>query len=331
VGERSPEWRWAWLFVRVVVTLSAVAWLVHRIDPARALADMRAAPWWAFCVPVGMLLVNAVIQGRRYQLLLAAGGVDISVLRTTRIVLQAVFVGQVLPRGGADVLRIAWLRRDTGRTDVVLAALLVARLFEVTVLAGLLVYALAWGVADRWPWVGLSALVFALAFGAFAIVALVAGRFGASAVERLPFSFLRRHGASFATALKAIGRDGGRVARAGLLSLPLAGGNVVAAWVVLGAYGLDIPAIDAFALIPAMDSVILLPVTVSGVGLREGVFVYVLSGLGITEATAVAMALTRWCGELGRAAVGGAMFLADGTLRTVGSAPSPGAEPGGDA
>jgi hypothetical protein len=52
-----------------------------------------------------------------------------------------------------------------------------------------------------------------------------------------------------------------------------------------------------------------LPVTLSGVGVREGVFVHALARFGATEELAVAIALTRWTGELGRAAVGGLMAL----------------------
>ena len=300
-------------------TGAAVAWILHRIDPSRALAQLVAAPWWAFAAPFGLMLVNGVIQARRYQLLLAAGGVALSMRVLLRVILQAIFVSQVLPRGGADVLRVAWLRGATGRVDAVLAALLMARLGEVTVMMSLLAYALAWGVADRWPWLGLSVGIFAMVFAVFSTAVLWTARFGPSALNRLPIPALRRHAAAFAQALQGIGRDRPALLRAMAWTVPMALGNVLAAWVVLRAYGLALSPGDALALVPSMDSVILLPVTINGVGLREGVFVHVLGSFGVVESTAVAMALTRWAAELGRAAVGGVWFLVGGTLPVRGS------------
>ena len=210
-------------------------------------------------------------------------------------------MGQVLPK---VVTLIAWLRRDR-RTDVVLGALVIARFFEVFVTL-LLLYALWWGVGGRWPWVGASAGC-----------SPRPSRPSSSSASRPRTSESgsggcrsprQDHVRAFGTALKAIGGDGRRLALAGALTLPLSAGNIAAAWVALHAYGLTLPLSDALALVPAMDSVILLPITVSGVGLREGVFVYVLRDMGVTEAAAVAMALTRWTGELGRSALGGVLF-----------------------
>jgi len=329
VAEATRTRRWAWALLRVGVTAAAVAWILHRVDPGRALAQLAAAPWWAFAAPFALMLVNGVIQARRYQLLLSAGGVSLPLRLLLRVILQAIFVSQVLPRGGADVLRLAWLRAATGRIDAVLAALMVARLGEVTVMMTLLVYALSWGVADRWPWLGLSAAIFALVFIGFSVSVLWTARFGPSALRRLPIAALRRNAAAFARALQGIGRDRGALARAMAWTVPMALGNVLSAWLVLRAYGLALPPGDALALVPAMDSVILLPVTVNGVGLREGVFVHVLTGFGVLESTAVAMALTRWCAELGRAAVGGVWFLVGGTLPVRGRAEDPSSGPGG--
>lgn len=315
--------RWLRLLGRIAVTVVAAGVILRRVDPGQALDLLRAAPWWAFAAPVAFMGGNAVVQGVRFQLLLRAGGVALPLPRVVRILLQAIFMGQVLPKVGAGVTLIAWLRRDTGRTDVVLGALVIARFFEVFVMTLLLLYALWWGVGGRWPWVGASAGMFAAAFSAFIVLSLAASHLGERIVRWVPIARAQDHVRAFGTALKAIGGDGRRLALAGALTLPLSAGNIAAAWVALHAYGLTLPLSDALALVPAMDSVILLPITVSGVGLREGVFVYVLRDMGVTEAAAVAMALTRWTGELGRSALGGVLFLLDGKVG-VRQAPSRG-------
>ena len=59
----------------------------------------------------------------------------------------------------------------------------------------------------------------------------------------------------------------------------------------------------------AADTVIALPVTINGIGLRESTFEILLAPLSVGGELAVAVALTRWVGELQRAAVGGILFL----------------------
>lgn len=312
---RSPTARrWLSRGVRVAGTAAAVAWLVRTVDLGAAVDVLAAAPWWAFGVPLGVLGCNAGVQALRYRLLFSAAGAHLSLWVALRVVLQSLFLGQVVPRGGADVFRVMWLRQATGQTATTLAVLLVTRVFEVTVLGSLLVYGLWWGVAARWPWVGASAALFASAFVGVGGFAVAVGVFGDRLIEWVPFELLKRQGRQFLAAVRQMGQDRRRVAWAAVLTLPLSAGNLIAAWTVLTAYGVVLELSETLALVPAMDSVILLPVSVSGIGLREGVFVHVLGGLGVTEATAVAMALSRWSAELGRAALGGVLFLAGGTL-----------------
>lgn len=313
--------RWLSLLVRVGGTGAAVWWVATKVDLRAAAGVLAGAPWWAFAVPMAVLGANALIQALRFRILFAAGDVDLRFAASLRVVLQALFIGQVVPRGGADVFRLLWLRRETGQTAVTVAAMLVARVFEITVLGGLLVYALAWGVGHRWPWVGASAALFAGSFLSVAALGALVSVYGERALAAIPVAAVRQHGKSFATAVATIGTDRRRLLHAALLTLPLSAGNLVSAWTVLHAYGVTLSLPDTLALVPAMDSVILLPVSVSGIGLREGVFVYVLGDLGVTEHTAVAMALCRWSAELARAAVGGVLFATGGRLRVRGSGP----------
>jgi hypothetical protein len=47
---------------------------------------------------------------------------------------------------------------------------------------------------------------------------------------------------------------------------------------------------------------------VSGLGIREGLFVHSFAAWHIPEAVALAIAFDRWTGELGRAVLGGVLF-----------------------
>jgi uncharacterized membrane protein YbhN (UPF0104 family) len=322
--ERRPRLpRWLGPLVRLVLTVVAVAWISRSVRPGAALAELRAAPAWVFAVPAALLFVNAGLHSLRLVVLLGGLGVRARVRDAFSAIVQAQFAGLVLPRGGGDVVKVAWLAKATGRLDAVLAALAVARLIEVVPWLLLLLYGLAWGLAGAYPLLGTSAASFAALFAAGLAVAVLVARLGDRLAARLPIG--REPALRFARALRALTAAPRALALASLLVVPTAALNVLSVWLVLRGYGVPMPLSEAAAVVPAADTVISLPVTVAGLGLREGVFVTFLAPWGVPESRAVAAAFTRWTGELARAAVGGVLFVASGRLR----GPSPEAASGG--
>lgn len=309
--------------MRLVLTVVAVAWISRTVHPGAAVAELRAAPGWVLLVPASLLFVNAGLHSLRLVVLLDGLGVRARAWDCFSAILQAQFAGLVLPRGGGDVVKVAWLARATGRLDAVLATLAVARLIEVVPWLGLLVYGLAWGLADRYPLLGTSAAGFAVLFSVGLLAAVLVARFGDRLASRLPLG--RAPALRFARALRQLVSAPRALAIASLLVVPTAALNVLSVWCVLRGYGVPMGLPEAAAVVPAADTVISLPVTVAGLGLREGVFVTFLEPWGVPESRAVAAAFTRWTGELARAAVGGVLFVASGRLSRL----PPAAHPGG--
>jgi uncharacterized membrane protein YbhN (UPF0104 family) len=305
-----------------VLTVVAVAWISRTARPGAALDELRAEPGWVFAVPAGMLFINAGLHSLRLVVLLAGLGVEARLRDAFSAIVQAQFAGLVLPRGGGDVVKVAWLARATGRLDAVLAALAVARLIEVVPWLGLLLYGLAWGLHDRYPLLGTSAASFAMLFALGLAVAVVVARFGDRLAVHLPLG--REPALRFARALRQLVVAPRALAIASLLVVPTAALNVLSVWLVLRGYGVAMSLAEATAVVPAADTVISLPITVAGLGLREGVFVTFLEPWGVPESRAVAAAFTRWTGELARAALGGVLFVASGRLSRLPSVEAPG-------
>ena len=317
--------RWLGTVVRVVLTVIAVAWISRSVRPGAALEELRAAPTWVFAIPAGLLMVNAALHGVRLVVLLDGLGVRTRWRDAVSAILQAQFAGLVLPRGGGDLVKVACLSRATGRVDAVLAALAVARLIEVVPWLALLLYGLAWGLPTAYPVLGTSAATFATLFTGGLIVAGLVARNGDRLAGRLPLG--RDAALRVARALRALTGAPRALALASALVVPTAALNVLSVWLVLRAYGIPMPLTEAAAVVPAADTVISLPVTVAGLGLREGIFVTFLAPWGVSEATAVAAAFTRWTGELVRAALGGFLFATSGRVEGATRRAAPG-EPG---
>jgi glycosyltransferase 2 family protein len=304
--------RWLGPALRAGITLLALAWIVRTLEPRQAAAALAAAPWWAFAAPIALMMLNALLHAARIRVLLGGIGVHVSPWTALSAILQGHFAGLALPTGGGDVVKATVLTHATRRLDAVVATLAVARMLEILPWMVLLLYGLGWGLPEAYPLLGTSAATFAAVFAATLLIAVGVARFGDHLARRLPVG--QGLALRLAGALRALSGAPRAVGLALLLVLPTAAANVTSVWILLHGYDVPMGFAEAAAVVPAADTVISLPVTIGGLGLREGVFVIFLEPWGVPQSTALAAAFTRWTGELTRAALGGVFFLASGRV-----------------
>lgn len=325
-----PRRPWRTL-LRVVLSLAALGWVLSRVDLDEARAHLGGLPAWAWLAPTVIYTLNSGLHGARVRVLMAAlcAGPPMAALGPPppmagmwALMLRAAFAGAFLPSGGAELAKVGLLARASGSTEAALASILMARLLELVPWTLLLLWGLLWGIGAHDPVVGLAALVFALGFSAVLLgSALLAWRGlpPPALLSRLPAPVerlaRRTHGA-----LTLLSHAPRALLLSLLLSLPFSLLNCLTAFLVMRAHGLPIGYLDTLAIIPAVDTLISLPVSINGIGVREGLMVGLLAPWGAGEAVAVAVAWTRWTGELGRAALGGILVLVGGAGERRGGA-----------
>jgi len=311
--------------VRILVSVAAVGWVASRVDLRAAVDVLADAPVWLYWVPGCLLIGNTGVHALRVRVLLGAGGVDAPLMTIVGAMLRANFVGLLLPTGGAELAKIGFIARVTGAAEPAAAAILVARLLELIPWTLLLWWGLWWGLWAHAAVLGAAATAFSIAFCAVLATAIFLARAAPNSlkapprvewfVARLPPS-LQRLLRRLARSLAQVGADRPRLFLAALLTLPFALINCLVVWLILVGHHTGIAYTDVLAVIPAADAVIALPITIDGVGVRESLFVSALAPFGATRSVAVAVALTRFFGELLRAAVGGLIFIFAGSGST---------------
>lgn len=302
---------WGVRALRVAVTVAATWWVVRRL-PAGELGTVSGAlPRWTLLVPSVAMAVNTLLLAERHRVALAVLGHAVPLGDLVLLHLRSAFAALVLPRGGADLTRVAVLARQTGDLEGVLAAALHLRIVDLGLWISLLVVFLVQG-----PWPGLRALEVAatavIGAGVGILVALPLGvRLAGGRIGRLPWIGARA--LRIVEALRAAAGAGRATLRIAALGLPMALGNIASVSVLFWAAGVEIPLPRQLGLVPAMDAVLSLPITVGGVGLRESVFILVGESVGLAAPAALAIAWTRWTGELSRGFVGGlSLWIAGG-------------------
>ena len=289
------------LLVRIAVAAVVLVWLFGRVDLAEVGAAIARASPLAIVLATLTSFVGNVVIAFRLRVLLAAQGVQARVLQTLAINLAAFFYNLFLPVGGVGVaaLRLQRLSHHSrGRSAGFTAALTAMVCDRLAALASLGIVGLAFWLAD--PHVKPRGSLLALLIGAATAVSLVAPRAVPHEVRR----FVREltagaAGTWWAAVLHRFSHALGSVARIppsalvrilGISILAQLPGALV--FVLLG-WGLDLPAPPvSMAWIRSVTVLVtVLPISIGGIGVREGTLVYLLQTFGVPASDALALSI----------------------------------------
>jgi hypothetical protein len=285
---------------------------------------------------LGLQAVGICIVAVRWGGLLGALGVQIAPWRLARSVLGSFFFRQLLPSTvGSDAVRAYDAWRGGAPKSVALMTVLVDRLLGMMALGFFAVAALAFAprlgasvpLMDLWVVLGAAALTIGVA--ALFMPPAFAADLARRAARALPGRASER-AASIGAALSCFRGKYGALWPALLLSLVLQA-NVVLFYLVVGrAVGLPVPASAYFLIVPIATVVMMAPVSINGIGVRESIFVLLLGAYGVDAAAAVAFAWLEYAAFLAFGLLGGLVYAASGEQRREcrGRVPAAAPEPG---
>ncbi|HVF13301.1 MAG TPA: lysylphosphatidylglycerol synthase transmembrane domain-containing protein [Acidimicrobiales bacterium] len=281
------------LGLRMAASATMLGFLLTRFDLS-VLNPIRQVSSWTWVIGgLAVTLAAVVLATLRWQRVLRALDMPSDLHTLLNHVLAGVFVSNFLPSTvGGDVLRVARLSAGNGHRPESFASVVLERLTGFVVLPLITLVALVgnptllhMGTATR--------LALALSLGTLAVLAVILlvacnSRLGARLAGRANWlSFLRaihlgldrmrRHPADAASVLVA--------AFAYQLLI------VLAAWAAGHALGLNMGWSAAMAFVPIVAIAQVLPLSVNGLGLREGALVLLLAPLGVPTGQAVALGL----------------------------------------
>jgi uncharacterized membrane protein YbhN (UPF0104 family) len=259
----------------------------------------------------GLHFASVVLGTRRWHLLLASRGLHLRGGFLLRSYLVGRFAAAFTPStAGLDLVRAVTVARATGDLPTSTAVIVTEKAVGMLGLA--LVAAAVAGsgteVLPRGPALLVAAAALALAASGLALLSRPARVARALPARLLPARFNRGAGALLA----ALPEGGLRAATLGhALGLGLLGHlSVSGAFAAAGvALGVDASPGDLLAVGNALVVAQLLPVSISGAGLREGVAVLLLGRLGVSPTDAALVSVLGYLTAQGPALVGGLLAM----------------------
>jgi uncharacterized protein (TIRG00374 family) len=272
----------------VLISAAILIYLASRLDMGVAIRAVGAIDRRHLVAVLALVAIDRSVMILRWLLLLRATGAPVGASEAARIFLVSSFVGSFLPAGiGGDAARTYGLSRVTDAVDDALASVVVDRLLGILSLLSMGVIGLiAWTPASGLDWraalaAGFAAAVCVATFWADRIVSAVMPR----AREGRIGGYLWRAG-------QAISRYRGH---GPVLVHVMAWSVVVQVLRIVQAYllglglGIAVPFRYYLLFMPVGLLMLLLPVSVSGFGLPQGVIVWLLQPMGVPEEQAFAL------------------------------------------
>ncbi|TVS00476.1 MAG: UPF0104 family protein [Phycisphaerales bacterium] len=247
-------------FVGLVIVLAVLVSVIDVREALRAIAG--ADPAWV-ALAMALAVVLTFMSAFRLRLFCLAAGEPVGYRRCWSAVMASLTLNAVLPGRGGDFIKAYFLADRKGQGAVLLGVTLLERVVDVLVLAVLaLIGAL---LAEMHGAAAAAALVACLPIGAFLALGFA---------HRVPVvgAKLQRLG----VAARGAAKRPGLLAGATLLATVFWGIVVLIVWSLLRAVGAGVP-IDATAgATPLAVLVGVLPLTISGIGTRDGMLVLLL-------------------------------------------------------
>jgi uncharacterized membrane protein YbhN (UPF0104 family) len=277
-----------WWLARGLATLALAGFLVWRVRGQLGAVHLSLARPAYLALALGCMVSAIMLSTGLWYVLLP---------RPRRVLFRHLvahyLLGQVwnnvLPSGmGGDAVRAIALRNDLGRADVAVSSVLMARvcgLWSVVLLAlvSACLYTVRQGLPSAWPWLLVSLGALGLALGG---TALLLGAPVEGLVRRLPrwlngwYARLRAYRGQPSILLAAL---------TCAITIQLCAIAINAC--LSQALALPISTVQLLLSLPLINLAVLLPISIGGLGAREGSYVVLLGLLGVSAVDALVLSL----------------------------------------
>src|ERR671932_792307 len=274
------------LAATLVVTGLATAYIVWKIDVGRTARILVHAGLWYFLGAVAITIASVWPMAWRWQQLLAAKGIHDGLPLLLRAHFVAYTCGQLLPTSvGGDAGRILdTSRRHPGNGGPIAASIILERVLggAATLVLAAIGFALAIGNYDIGAYLWIE--------GAFVLATIVLGvllfsrrlrPLLARTAPLLRFLRVERPVRAVYEGLHSYRADGRLMLGVFVLTLAVQVVRVLAIWMCGKAVGVDLSPRPYYVMGPLFFLIMLLPITLNGIAVRESFFVDFLGKLAV--------------------------------------------------
>jgi len=304
---------------KALVTVFIFVYLFTRLDVyliGRLISQSRI---WLLLVTFALFASRVLLGAYRNKVLLAYKSFIFSVTTLTRFYYIGFFFNLFLPTVvGGDIARGYYLYRYSGGRKETISSILVERALGIVAMMLLSLFSVFLAVL-----LGLDVLrndtikIIVIAFGAGLVLAvLYFHEKTAQVFEKMLPAFIADRFASVVSVIRNVieyNRAPRILGYVLLISIVFQLSAILCNYLIALAIGCTTPFLYFLMLLPVVWLISMIPVTINGLGLREGAFVYLFGTTGMAQEMAMTISLLWFAQTVGLSIIGGLVFLTEGS------------------
>jgi uncharacterized protein (TIRG00374 family) len=285
------------LGVRIIVSAALLALLITKI-PADDIQPKNTHAGTLAFLAAGLAFTFAgfILSAWRWQRVFAVFDRHVPMRTLLAHYLAGQFVGNVLPSTiGGDVLRVSRAAKTTGTGDIAFASVVIERLsgFVALPLLSFIGFALEpslLGLDHSWIALAIAGATVA----GLVVILLIAGSPHLAGRFAKRENWMRFIGAVH-IGVDRIRHEPRQAVRVLVAAIAYQASVLIAVWCAIHALGISLPNGAVLAFLPAVAAAQVLPISLSGLGIREGLLVLLLRPLDVPTGKAIGVGLL-WYG-----------------------------------
>jgi uncharacterized membrane protein YbhN (UPF0104 family) len=290
------------LVIRIAVSIGILAWLGSRVDWNHVADAFRELRWNWWLTALGLYVLCQLLCSVRWMWLSRPLGFSKSLTRFTGLYFVGMFFNLFLPTSvGGDAVRAVYLANGTGKRMAALFSVLLDRASGLIVLIGLACIAAAFCPVE----LPMQLLLTTWAVGAAAIM-------GLSSLPLLVRAGTRQRNEKIRAMAEMLASYRGNlpmIAGTTLVSIIVQVLNAVLVMFIGWALRLEVPPVYYALAAPMVTLFTLIPISLNGMGLREGGMVLFLAPAGVASGHAVTLAFLWFLVQTTASVFGAVVYL----------------------
>jgi uncharacterized protein (TIRG00374 family) len=303
-------------WLKCLVSLALITYfLIFRASLKEIAAGLKSASAGLLLLSFSLHILGLLISAVRWRILIKAQGDSVPIGFLVQSYLVGTFFNNFLPsRIGGDVVRI-WDGSKYSQTKSLARSTAVILVERLTGIVVLLVFAAAASLlrldfARQIPVIWAALLISLAGLLLIGLLFLpIAGRLLLKIPERPVWGRIKAAAMDFYDAFRSYRRKPGPLLSALFWALLLQINVVVHYYLIGRAIHLSIPILDYFIFIPIVHLILLIPVTINGLGLREVSYIEILGFYGVAAGAAISFSLVDVAFMLIIGLVGGLIYI----------------------
>ena len=310
--------------LQVLLSLALLVVLLNKAGFSEVAGTLATINWAWYLAAFALFLINIVIRSYRWYILLHSLDDRPPFGRLVYLYFISFFANNFIPTGfGGDVVKVVNLRQHYGRGAEALSSVVMDRLTGLVGSSLIALIALIWNTFNQTSKIelpsGLLAIITLFCVGIPAAFLLVRWKDPlATFANYFPKVKQLRLYDRMENLIETVHRYPlGALVIALLISLPFTINLIMVQYAIAKSLSLDLPLALFSLFVPLIALVNLLPFTFNGLGLREGVYLFLFVPMGVAADAAIAMSLIFYSLRFLVGMVGGLLWAFSSVARLV--------------